>query len=145
MLPTTDAKETEFKKAAFNDAYEAKGNPNGYINMLVEENHLMHGVLKAKLQVICKNEDIPDHVFETQDWQGSPDFRRALAKYIEKYWFERKTSSENLCIQNGNGPSIESLISLFCNEGDTVIVPSPCNSSLFANLYIKSKVFVGAA
>ena len=37
------------------------------------------------------------------------------------------------------------MISLFCNEGDTVIVPSPCNSSLFADLYIKSKVFVGAA
>lgn len=64
---------------------------------------------------------------------------------MEKYWFDRKTSAENLCIQNGNGPSIESLISLFCNEGDTVIVPSPCNSSLFADLYIKSKVFVGAA
>lgn len=37
------------------------------------------------------------------------------------------------------------MISLFCNEGDTVIVPSPCNSTLFADLYIKSKVFVGAA
>lgn len=64
---------------------------------------------------------------------------------MQKYWFDRQTSADNICIQNGNGPAIESLISLFCNEGDTVIVPSPCNSSLFADLYTKSKVFVGAA
>lgn len=145
LIPTKDAKEAQLTKVSFSNVYDVQKNPNGYLNMLVEENHLMHYPLKDKLQHVCKNEEIPDSVFESQDWQGQLAFRQALAKYMEKYWFERKTDAENICIQNGNGPAIESLISLFCNEGDTVIVPSPCNSSLFADLYIKSKVFVGAA
>lgn len=32
--------------------------------MLLEENHLMHDELKAKLQHISKTEEIPDDVFE---------------------------------------------------------------------------------
>jgi len=31
--------------------------------MLVEENHLMHEELKAKLQLISKTEEIPENVF----------------------------------------------------------------------------------
>lgn len=68
MLPTKDDKEVQLTKVSFNDAYDAKKNPNGYLNMLVEENHLMHYVLKDKLQEICKTVDIPDEVFEAQDW-----------------------------------------------------------------------------
>jgi hypothetical protein len=50
--------------------YDSEKNPNGYLNMLVEENHLMKHALKDKLQDVCKNEEIPDSVFESQDWQG---------------------------------------------------------------------------
>jgi len=42
LLPTEDDKETEFKKVAFKDSYNPTKNPNGYLNMLVEENELMH-------------------------------------------------------------------------------------------------------
>ena len=64
LLPTEDDKEAEFKKVAFEDSYHPKKNPNGYLNMLLEENHLMHDELKAKLQHISKTEEIPDDVFE---------------------------------------------------------------------------------
>lgn len=68
LLPTKDEKETQLTKVSFNDAYDAEKNPNGYLNMLVEENHLMHSTMKDKLQEVCKNEEIPDSVFEAQDW-----------------------------------------------------------------------------
>lgn len=58
----------QLKKAAFSDMYDSKKNPNGYLNMLTEENHLMHYELKDKLQQVCKTEEIPDAVFESQDW-----------------------------------------------------------------------------
>lgn len=98
LLPTKDEKEIQLTKVSFSDKYNAKTNPNGYLNMLVEENHLLHTALKEKIQFVCKNEEIPDSVFESQDWQGQAGFREALAKYIQKYWFDRPTSAENICI-----------------------------------------------
>lgn len=68
LLPTKDEKEIQLTKVSYSDVYKAKTNPNGYLNMLVEENHLMHTALKEKLQLVCKNEEIPDSVFESQDW-----------------------------------------------------------------------------
>jgi hypothetical protein len=68
LLPTKDEKETKLTQVSFNDAYDAQTNPNGYLNMLVEENHLMLTILKEKLQEVCKTEEIPDSVFESQDW-----------------------------------------------------------------------------
>jgi hypothetical protein len=49
LLPTKDEQETQLSKVSFNDAYDQVKNQNGYLNMLVEENHLMQKVLKAKL------------------------------------------------------------------------------------------------
>ena len=68
LIPTKDAKEAQLTKVSFSNVYNAEKNPNGYLNMLVEENHLMHYALKDKLQLVCKNEEIPDSVFESQDW-----------------------------------------------------------------------------
>lgn len=66
--------------------------------MLVEENYLMHDELKAKLQHISKTEEIPDEVFGYGSYQGQVGFRNALAKYMEKNWFMRKTSGDNICV-----------------------------------------------
>ena len=68
LIPTKDAKETQLTKVSFSNVYDSQSNPNGYLNMLVEENHLMLTILKEKLQEVCKTEEIPDSVFESQDW-----------------------------------------------------------------------------
>jgi len=64
---------------------------------------------------------------------------------MTKHWFGSEVDHRRVCIQNGCASVMESLLHLFCDEGDTVIAPGPCHHGLFPNFWVKSNVLIKQA
>ena len=62
---------------------------------------------------------------------------------MEKYWFGTKVDVEGVCIQNGCISSMEALIHLTCNEGDTVLIPSPLYYSFAGDWWVRCQARIG--
>lgn len=65
---------------------------------------------------------------------------------MEKYWFGGiPVDWEGVCIQNGCVSSMEGLVHLLTNPGDTVIVPGPCYSVFVVDWWVRCQTRLEAA
>lgn len=65
---------------------------------------------------------------------------------MEKYWFGGiPVDWEGVCIQNGCVSSMEGLVHLLANPGDTIIVPGPCYSVFVVDWWVRCQTRLEAA
>ena len=129
------------------DPYKAGENEDGYFNMLIAENKLAWDMLSKKFQQIETEQLAPQWAGEYTRNRGEPGLCKGLARYMQKYWFggNVQVDWEGVCIQNGCVSSMEGLVHLLANPGDTIIVPGPCYSVFVVDWWVRSQTRLQAA
>jgi hypothetical protein len=75
----------EMQTRAKANRFHPETNKTGSINMLLAENALMWPEMQAKIQEITSNK-MPAWVSKYADYTGEKEFRKSVAKMMEKYW-----------------------------------------------------------
>ena len=88
---------------------------------------------------------MPDWVSKYADYTGEKEFRKALAKMMEKYWIKQEVNPDDLAISAGAASIIESLFWILTEEGDSAIIPGPIYPSFNMISYSKCKVHLQVA
>lgn len=107
--------------------------------MLLAENPLMWPEMQYKIEDVTAKKMLA-WVSKYADYSGELNFRRAVAKMMEKYWVKQEVKPEQLAIAAGCGAIIESLFWLLTEEGDSAIIPGPIYPSFIIDTYGRRKV-----
>jgi 1-aminocyclopropane-1-carboxylate synthase len=112
---------------AVTDLYHPVTNPSGHISIGVAENTLCADFITKALHEISKEHPLALDDLNYSDFQGTPKFRAALAKFFQKYIFDtpHQVDPNHIIVYNGAGSIIESLASCMCNEEEFVMIPAP--------------------
>lgn len=138
LCPAKDDKEMQMNSISLDNPFKFGENESGYFNMLIAENKLSWDMLSKKFQEVGA-EVAPQWTGEYTRNRGEPGLCKGLARYMEKYWFGGNISVdwEGVCIQNGCVSSMEGLVHLLSNPGDTIIVPGPCYSVFVVDWWVR--------
>eukprot|EP00794_Sanderia_malayensis_P004768 gene4768-5395_t len=118
--------------------YDCEKSPDGIINMGTSENKLCMEILHKKIAKVDLA-DFPADRHHYCDMRGTPEFRKSLALFIDRYMKTKKpTNMDQLFVFNGCGSVLEMLghinnINIFfsivafaiCDDGEGILVPAP--------------------
>lgn len=117
----------------FYNMYDKNTNPNGLINMGTAESHLVNREVCDLLETVSNRMKLTGYNLHYNKFEGSLEFRTAIAKYWEKVIFgketEGKLTSDNVAVCAGCTVALETLATLLADEGDVFLIPSPYYSS----------------
>ncbi|KAL7160024.1 hypothetical protein ABFS83_01G067200 [Erythranthe nasuta] len=120
-------------KAYDSDPYHPTKNPNGVIQMGLAENQLsfdlvQEWVKKNPKASICTNEGADDfkEIAIFQDYHGLPEFRNAVARFMERVRGNRVRFDPNRIVMSGGATGAQETLA-FClaDSGDALLVPTP--------------------
>lgn len=106
------------------DSWCPTSNPNGYINVGVAENALMHDEL---LQYLNKKLELPAAYLTYNDGGGgSTRLRRAIAQFLTRHLNPvTPLDAEQLVVTNGVSPAIEHVSWAFADPGEGILLGRP--------------------
>ncbi|CAN4077661.1 unnamed protein product [Withania somnifera] len=120
-------------KAYANDPFHLTDNPNGVIQMGLAENQLCFDLIqewvvhnpKASICTAEGAEDFKD-IAIFQDYHGLPEFRQAVARFMEKVRGDRVTFDPDRIVMSGGATGAHEMLA-FClaDPGDAFLVPTP--------------------
>ncbi|CAL9077353.1 unnamed protein product [Musa acuminata var. zebrina] len=120
-------------KAYDNDPFHPIHNPNGVIQMGLAENQLCLDLMRDWIRKnpqasICTKEGVSEFeaIANFQDYHGLPDFRKAIAKFMEKARGGRARFDPERIVMSGGATGAQETIA-FClaNPGDAFLIPTP--------------------
>ncbi|KAK9716624.1 hypothetical protein RND81_06G246300 [Saponaria officinalis] len=120
-------------KAYENDPFNPVSNPQGVIQMGLAENQLCFDLVKEWIMEnpsasICTIEGIDEFqdIAIYQDYHGLPQFRNAVARFMEKVRGERVKYDPKRIVMSGGATGAHELMA-FClaDPGDAFLVPTP--------------------
>ncbi|KAF3616345.1 1-aminocyclopropane-1-carboxylate synthase [Capsicum annuum] len=120
-------------KAYANDPFHLTDNPNGVIQMGLAENQLCFDLIQEWVvnnpkASICTAEGAEDfqEIAIFQDYHGLPEFRQAVARFMEKVRGDRVTFDPNRIVMSGGATGAHEMLA-FClaDPGDAFLVPTP--------------------
>lgn len=120
-------------KAYENDPFHPTQNPHGVIQMGLAENQLCFDLIQEWIvnnpkASICTYEGVQDFqdIAIFQDYHGLPEFRKAVARFMEKVRGDRVTfDPERIVMSGGATGAHESLAFCLADPGDAFLVPTP--------------------
>lgn len=120
-------------KAYANDPFHITDNPNGVIQMGLAENQLCFDLVqewvvnnpKASICTAEGAENFQD-IAIFQDYHGLPEFRQAVARFMEKTRGDRVTFDPDRIVMSGGATGAHEMLA-FClaDPGDAFLVPTP--------------------
>ncbi|XP_015083783.1 1-aminocyclopropane-1-carboxylate synthase-like [Solanum pennellii] len=120
-------------KAYANNPFHLTDNPNGVIQMGLAENQLCFDLIqewvvnnpKASICTVEGAENFQD-IAIFQDYHGLPEFRQAVARFMEKVRGDRVTFDPNRIVMSGGATGAHEMLA-FClaDPGDAFLVPTP--------------------
>ncbi|KAF3897689.1 ACC synthase [Trichophyton interdigitale] len=120
------SKETAANKMwdVFTDLYDAATNENGFVNVGVAENFLMHGTL---LDYIRTHADLPPHYLTYNDGgDGSRRLKTAASRFLNRHLKPVvPLKPEHLMVTNGVSAAIEHLAWAFTDPGEGILLGRP--------------------
>nr|GMD07547.1 1-aminocyclopropane-1-carboxylate synthase-like [Ipomoea batatas]GMD62262.1 1-aminocyclopropane-1-carboxylate synthase-like [Ipomoea batatas] len=120
-------------KAFENDPFHLTQNPQGVIQMGLAENQLCFDLIqdwilsnpKASICTPEGSEDFKD-IAIFQDYHGLPEFRKAVARFMEKVRGDRVTFNPDRIVMSGGATGAhETLAFCLADRGDAFLVPTP--------------------
>ncbi|KAH8513369.1 hypothetical protein Peur_057180 [Populus x canadensis] len=120
-------------KAYDSNPHHLTENPNGVIQMGLAENQLCFDLIQDWLEnnpkaSICTPEGVNEfrEVAIFQDYHGLPEFRNAVAKFMEKVRGNKVTFDPDRIVMNGGATGAHETIA-FClaDPGEAFLVPTP--------------------
>nr|BCS80023.1 1-aminocyclopropane-1-carboxylic acid synthase [Portulaca umbraticola] len=129
-------------KAYDTNPYHPTNNPSGVIQMGLAENQLSFDLVKEWMlknpqASICNYEGV--HKFMDvaifQDYHGLPEFRRAIAKFMEKGRGNRvKFNPDRIVMSGGATGANETIMFCLADPGDAFLIPSPFYPAFYRDL-----------
>ncbi|KAJ5459752.1 uncharacterized protein N7458_001304 [Penicillium daleae] len=115
------------------DSWCPASNPNGYINVGVAENALMHTEL---LQYLNKNPQLPAEYLTYNDGGGGSNrLRRAIAQFLNRHLNPViPLDAEQLVVTNGVSPAIEHVSWAFTDPGEGILLGRPYYGTFIPDL-----------
>ncbi|WMV43945.1 hypothetical protein MTR67_037330 [Solanum verrucosum] len=120
-------------KAYANDPFHLTDNPNGVIQMGLAENQLCFDLIqewvvnnpKASICTVEGAENFQD-IAIFQDYHGLPEFRQAVAMFMEKVRGDKVTFDPDRIVMSGGATGAHEMLA-FClaDPGDAFLVPTP--------------------
>ncbi|KAK6783368.1 hypothetical protein RDI58_021165 [Solanum bulbocastanum] len=120
-------------KAYANDPFHLTDNPNGVIQMGLAENQLCFDLIqewvvnnpKASICTAEGAENFQD-IAIFQDYHGLPEFRQAVARFMEKVRGDKVTFDPDRIVMSGGATGAHEMLT-FClaDPGDAFLVPTP--------------------
>ncbi|KAK4728798.1 hypothetical protein R3W88_021786 [Solanum pinnatisectum] len=120
-------------KAYANDPFHLTDNPNGVIQMGLAENQLCFDLIqewvvnnpKASICTAEGAENFQD-IAIFQDYHGLPEFRQAVARFMEKVRGDKVTFDPDRIVMSGGATGAHEMLA-FClaDPGDAFLVPTP--------------------
>lgn len=120
-------------KAYANNPFHLTDNPTGVIQMGLAENQLCFDLIqewvvnnpKASICTVEGAENFQD-IAIFQDYHGLPEFRQAVARFMEKVRGDRVTFDPNRIVMSGGATGAHEMLA-FClaDPGDAFLVPTP--------------------
>ncbi|XP_009590053.1 1-aminocyclopropane-1-carboxylate synthase-like [Nicotiana tomentosiformis] len=120
-------------KAYENDPFHLSNNPNGVIQMGLAENQLCFDLIQEWVvnnpkASICTTEGAEDFkdIAIFQDYHGLPEFRQAVARFMERVRGDKVTFDPNRVVMSGGATGAHEMLA-FClaDPGDAFLVPTP--------------------
>ncbi|ETI26568.1 hypothetical protein G647_03346 [Cladophialophora carrionii CBS 160.54] len=123
------------------DQWHPESNPNGYINVGVAENTLMHGELESYIR---RSNDIPSKAFTYGDGPlGSSRLRDAVARFLNRRLKPAVAlEMRHVIVTNGVSHSIEHTSWAFCNPGDGYLLGRPYYRAFIPDIALRPGVEV---
>ncbi|EFR00104.1 1-aminocyclopropane-1-carboxylate synthase [Nannizzia gypsea CBS 118893] len=108
----------------FTNLYDATTNKDGFVNVGVAENFLMHGTL---LEYIRKHSDLPPQYLTYNDGgDGSRRLKTAASRFLNRHLKPVvPLEPEHLLVTNGVSAAIEHLAWAFANPGEGILLGRP--------------------
>ena len=119
------------------EAYDPADNPAGYIPLSVAENLLLGEALLDRLAAV---RDVPPRVLGYDKMVGPIEFRRQLARFLERAVLGHGFAPEQLAVLAGAGSVLEILFHCLCDAGDGVLVPTPSYAGFWADLETRDRL-----
>lgn len=115
------------------DTWCPSSNPNGYMNVGVAENALMHFEL---LEYLNKNPKIPAEYLTYNDGGGGSNrLRRAIAQFLNRHLKPvTPLDGEQLVVTNGVSPAIEHVSWAFADPGEGILLGRPFYGTFIPDL-----------
>lgn len=126
-----------FMEAAQN-RYDPEENPKGAFPLNIAENALMIPFLKARLDAILKEREIPEWAFQYTDPNGHPEVREVMAQFMEKHLCKRPIDPDSIAFSAGAAATIETSAFMLADAGDVVAIPAPAYPMYTNDLGLKS-------
>ncbi|KAK9121597.1 hypothetical protein Syun_019214 [Stephania yunnanensis] len=120
-------------KAYDSDPFHPTKNPNGVIQMGLAENQLCFDLIEEWIRKhpdasICSTEGVHNfrNIANFQDYHGLPEFRNAVAKFMERAGGGSATFDPEKIVMSGGATGAAETIS-FClaDPGDAFLIPTP--------------------
>ena len=115
------------------DSYDAKTNPDGYINLGVAENFLMDAEITIKIAELSKKPFYHHYNYP----QGSPELRSAYLGFLDFFFKIKNIPPENIVFASGASAILEMLTYALCDEGDEILVPSPLYNGFYHDVELR--------
>lgn len=110
---------------ASKNLYHKETNPTGTFPLNIAENVLNWPMLKAKIQQITQENEIPDWVSGYTSCLGAPEFRGSVAKFLSKHVTGCPVDPEAIGLSSGATAVIEMTSFLLADKGDVAVFPTP--------------------
>jgi len=123
---------------ASQNLYEPEHNPGGAFTLNVAENALMIPFLKAQLDAILEEGEIPNWVFQYTDPKGHPEVREAMAQFMAKYLCKCPVDADSIAFSAGAAATIETSTFMLADEGEVVAIPAPAYPMYTNDIGLKS-------
>ena len=120
------------------DQYDPTANPSGWVVTMTAENKLSYGILEDALKQASLS--VPATSAGYGEYRGIPRFRKALAAFFRAHVFtdDVAVDPEHFVISAGVASVVDAVFYNLIDDGDGVLVPTPCYSSHFRNMSIRS-------
>ncbi|XP_057291930.1 1-aminocyclopropane-1-carboxylate synthase-like protein 1 [Hydractinia symbiolongicarpus] len=124
------------------NAYDARDNPRGIINLGTAENKIIYDIIGEKLSEVDMKQ-IPEKYSHYCNFCGNDEFRDKLASMFNHYMKPKLTiKRENLFVTNGGGPAVECLGIAFCDKHEGFLTPAPYYGAFYNDLRQRSETII---
>lgn len=117
----------------FYNMYDKETNPGGLINMGTAESHLVNKEVCDLLRKAAERMDLTGYNIHYNKFEGSDEFRSAIAAHWQKIIFGDDASvtltKDQVATCAGCTVALETLATLLAEPGDVILIPAPYYSS----------------
>ncbi|MDH3207895.1 MAG: aminotransferase class I/II-fold pyridoxal phosphate-dependent enzyme [Gemmatimonadota bacterium] len=111
---------------AMADRYHPTENPDGKLPLNIAENRLSWHELKARIESITSEREIPEWVAGYTSARGALTFRKAVARFLTAHLTGCTIDPDHLGVSAGATSVIEMTSFILGEAGDVAVIPAPC-------------------